>query len=319
MKRLTKNFAVMAMALMAAATASAQYITEAPATGFDFNAGKDYVVIFLPGEQKTAMGDRIISDQNLDETQTRNYFSYWTADWDPKLFTLFDCPNTELNSWGGSMKLNMTPLFSWGAGDFTAKEGYSYDLSAVTDDHYLHIGFMNIGSEDSKPCFKFALGPTVDNGFSLEVNQPVGEMLGDYSGVGYAQKRHVWYYLDIPVKDLIDEAGSFGFAYDFSAPIAGKVFTCGFDIQATDEETSVTKFTQGAEDPDTGMYSITVDELKSAMAVDHVFLYKKDASGIAQVNASRSGKEDKVYNLSGQRVDTGYHGVVVKNGRKYVR
>ena len=150
MKRLTKNFAVMAMALMAAATASAQYISEAPAGGFDFSQGKDYVVIFVPEEQKTAMGDKIISDQNLDETQTRNYFSYWTADWDAKLFTLFNCPNDEQNSWGGSMKLNMTPLFSWGAGDFTAKEGFQYNLSAITDDHYLHIGFMNIGSETSR-------------------------------------------------------------------------------------------------------------------------------------------------------------------------
>ena len=97
-------------------------------------------------------------------------------------------------------------------------------------------------------------------------------MLGDYSGVGYAQERHVWYYLDIPLKDLIDENGSFGFVYDFSAPIAGKVFTCGFDIQEADVKSSVTTYTQGAEDPDTGMYEITVTELKSAMAVDtHIF------------------------------------------------
>lgn len=319
MKRLTKNFALTAMVLMASATANAQYITEAPATGFDFNNGSDYVVIFVPEEQKAAMGDKIISDQNLDETQTKNWFTYWTADWDPKLFTLFDCPNDEKNSWGGETKLNMTPLFSWGAGDFTAKTGYSYDLSAVTDDHYLHIGFMNIGSETSKPCFKFQMGPSADNGFSLEVNQPVGEMLGDYSGIGYAQKTHTWYYIDIPLKDLIDENGQFGFLYDFSQPIAGKIFTCGFDIQDADVESSVTTYTQGAVDPDTGMYEITVTELKSAMAVDHVFLYKKDASGISQVNDAGADSAAKAYNLAGQQVDAGYHGVVVKNGHKFIQ
>lgn len=320
MKKITKQLALMAMTLMVSATANAQYITEAPAGGFNFNSGKDYIVIFVPEEQKAAMGNKIISDQNLDPTQTKNWFSYWTADWDPKLFTLFDCPNKEKNSWGGDIKLNMTPLFPWGAGDFTSKEGYTYDLSAVTDDHYLHIGFMNIGSETSKPCFKFQLGPSSENGFSLEVNQPVGEMLGDYSGVGYARGTHKWFYLDIPIKDLIDEYGDFGFFYDFSEPIT-KAFSCGFDIQPADESSSVTTYTQGAVDPETGMYTITVTELKSALAVDHVFLYKKDATGISETKGSRDEVvgEARQYNLSGQKVGNGYRGIVVQDGKKVLR
>lgn len=317
MKNFTKIFALMAMTLMASATANAQYITEAPAAGFDFNSGTDYVVVFVPEEQKAAMGDKIISDQNLDPTQTKNWFAYWTADWDPKLFTLFDCPNDEKNSWGGDVKLNMTPLFFWGAGDFTAKEGYSYDLSAVTDDHYLHIGFMNIGSETSKPCFKFQMGPSADNGFSLEVNQPFGEMLGDYSGIGYAQETHKWYYLDVPLKALLDDP--FGFEYDFSEPIFGKIFTCGFDIQEGDIESSVTKYTQGAVDPETEMYEITIDQLNSAMAVDHVFLYKKNSAGINNVTYNHEKTNSPVYNLNGQKVANGYHGIVVRNGKTFIQ
>ena len=317
MKKMTKTFALLAMTLMASATANAQYISEAPAAGFDFNTGKDYVVVFAPEEQVTQMGDKIISNQNLDPTQTKNWFSYWVADWDPKLFTLFDCPNDEKNSWGGDVKLNMTPLFFWGAGDFAAKEGYTYDLSAVTDDHYLHIGFMNIGSETSKPCFKFQLGPSAANGFSLEVNQPVGEMLGDYSGVGYAQDTHKWYYLDIAIKDLLGEP--FGFEYNFSELIAGKIFTCGFDIQEADIETSVTKYTQGPVDPETGMYQITVDQLNSAMAVDHVFLYKKDGTGISDVRSKTAGVKGDLYNLNGQKVSADYRGIVVKNGKTFIQ
>lgn len=318
MKQFTKNVAIMAMTLLASATAQAQYISEAPQGGFDFSTGKDYVVIFVPEAQKTAMGDKIISDQNLDPTRTKNWFAYWTADWDPKLFVLYDCENDEKNSWGGDTKLNMTPLFSWGSGDFVAKEGYSYDLSKVTDDHILHIGFMNIGSETSKPCFRFQLGPTADNGFSLEVNQPVGSMLGDYSGVGYAEGTHKWFYLDIPVSTLIDDQGDFGFAYDFKNTIS-KAFTCGFDIQPADEETSLTKYTQGAEDPDTGMYTINVTELNSALAVDHVFLYKKDPSGIKDVKASAAAAAGRSFNLNGQEVSAGYHGIVVKNGKTFIQ
>ena len=86
MKQISRKAALVAISLLTAASIHAQYITEAPAGGFDFSGGKD--------------------------------------------------------SWGGDDKLNMTPLFNWGSGQFTAK-AKAYDLSAITDDHILHIGFMN--------------------------------------------------------------------------------------------------------------------------------------------------------------------------------
>ncbi|MBQ2128643.1 MAG: hypothetical protein II429_05900 [Prevotella sp.] len=68
------------------------------------------------------------------------------------------------------------------------------------------------------------------------------------------------------------------------------------------------------------MYEITITEKGSALAVDHVFLYKKDATGMLTIN--NNGMEDAnapIYNLSGQKVDLNYRGVVIKNGRKYLQ
>lgn len=313
MKIFTKKTMLAAFTMLAAMSAQAQYISEAPAGGFDFSKGKDYVVIFTPEEQVTAMGDKILSNQNLDPTQTNNYFSYWVADWDHSLFTLYDCPNDAKNSWGGDTKLNMTPLFNWGSGQFTPKGTFRYDLSAIDDEHILHIGFMNIGGEGKSANYRFWLGPTNRNGFLLEVNKTLGTSIGDYVGVGMASARNTWYYLDIPVKDLVDVEGDFGFGYDFKNKFTGFCFTCGFDV----DDASCTKYTAGAVDPDTGMKKITINQMGSAMAVDHVFLYKKSGStGIDNITSVLSKSEGVSYNLNGQQVGSDYRGIVIKNGKK---
>ena len=311
MKHFTRKAALTAIIALATATASAQYITEAPAGGFDFSKGKDYVVIYSPASQITAMGDKILSNQNLDPEMVDNQFYYWTADWDKKLFTLYNIEDAQQNSYGVDDKLSMTPLFEWGSGNFSAK-AKAYDLSDITDDHILHIGFMNIGAEGASAQFQFSLGPTDANGFKLQVNTEVGSMSGKFVGVGNATSVNKWYYLDIPVKDLIDEDGDFGFEYDFSSPIDGSIFTCGFN------GATCSKYTQGAVNPDTGMYSITITEKGSALAIDGVFLYKKDNStGIHGIETESS--DNAIYNLSGQRVVKGGNGIVIMktaNGTK---
>ena len=313
MKHFTLKAAVAAISTLAATFANAQYITEAPAGGFDFSKGTDYVVIYSPESQITSMGENIISDQNLDPTMTDNQFYYWTADWDKKLFTLYDIEDNQKNSYGGSDKLNMTPLFEWGSGNFAAK-AKAYDLSKITDEHILHIGFMNIGSESATAKFKFALGPSDNNGFSLQVNTALGYPSGTYVGVGNAPKTNQWYYLDIPVKDLIDEDGDFGFEYDFSNPINGTVFTCGFS------DATCSKYKQGKVDPETGMYSITINEKGSALAIDGVFLYKKTATGIESVEGEVTNTSDcRRYDLSGRQANQSSKGVVIVKTAKGVK
>ena len=90
MKFFTKKMVFMAMSMFAMTSAHAQYITEAPANGFNFANGKDYIVIYTPEAQVTAMGSKVLSNQNLDPNRVDNQFYYWTADWDTKLFTLYD-------------------------------------------------------------------------------------------------------------------------------------------------------------------------------------------------------------------------------------
>ena len=270
MKHLYLFCLALAGMLMMSVNASAQYITEAPAGGFDFSQGKDYIVIYSPEAQVTAMGTKIASNQNLDPARVKNQFFYWTADWDAKLFTLYDIEDTHTNSYGGSAKLNMTPLFDWGAGHFGAKS-QAYNLTSVTNDYVLHIGFMNIGAASASKNFKFTFGPTGSE-IKLVVNKAVGAAAGDLIGVGDAPAVNKWYYLDIPLSDLLNPDGDFGFNCDFSKPTGSIIFNVGFD------GATVSKYTQGAVDPDTQMYTINITEKGSALALDGVFLYKKGGS-----------------------------------------
>lgn len=301
--------------MMTTASANAQYITEAPAGGFDFSKGTDYVVIYAPDAQVTEMGDNILSNQNLDPTRTKNQFYYWTADWDPTLFTLYDIEDTHTNSWGGDAKLDMTPLFDWGSGHFGAKS-QAYDLSCITEDHILHIGFMNIGSETATKNFKFTFGPTGGE-IKLVVNKEVGVMAGTLVGVGNAPALNKWYYLDIPIKDLLDVDGDFGFECDFSKPTGTIIFNVGFDGATSSQ------YTVGAVDPDTGMKKITITQKGSALALDGVYLYKKSTTGIQQTVATGAAANDvkEIYDLTGRRVKDyrpGVNLVKTANGVKKV-
>lgn len=315
MKNFTHKIAVLAMTMLATTAVSAQYITEAPAGGFDMNNGKDYVIIYTPQAQVEAMGDKILSNQNLDPEMEKNQFYYWTADWDKTLFTLYDIEDTQKNSWGGDDKLNMTPLFAWGSGNFSAKS-QNYDLSAVTDDHVLHIGFMNIGAETATKQFHFQLGPSANNSFMLQANTPVGQAAGDYVGVGAATDVNKWYYLDIPVKDLVDPDGNFGYEYDFSTPYKGDAFVVGFT------SATVSTYTAGAVDPETGMKRITITKKGSALALDAVYLYVPDESaGVDNIVMDNDGKDaNSWYSIDGKRMNAkpSTKGLYIHNGKKYV-
>ena len=41
------------------------------------------------------------------------------------------------------------------------------------------------------------------------------------------------------------------------------------------------------------------------------------ATGISKINAGKANKDSEAYNLSGQRVGSGYHGIVIKDGKKF--
>ncbi len=51
----------------------------------------------------------------------------------------------------------------------------------------------------------------------------------------------------------------------------------------------------------------------------HVAVMAASTTGISNISAEEASKQAEVYNLSGQRVDASFKGIVVRNGRKYLR
>lgn len=51
----------------------------------------------------------------------------------------------------------------------------------------------------------------------------------------------------------------------------------------------------------------------------HVAVMAASTTGISNISAAEASKQAEVYNLSGQRVDASYKGIVVRNDRKYLR
>lgn len=51
----------------------------------------------------------------------------------------------------------------------------------------------------------------------------------------------------------------------------------------------------------------------------HVAVLAASTTGISNISAEEASKQAEVYNLSGQRVDASYKGIVVRSGRKYLR
>ena len=309
-----------ASALMACSAAFAQgYITAAPEGGFDLNSGKDYVVLYAPEEIISAMGSKLISNNNLDPNSVDNTLEYWVTDWDKKLLTIYNVPEEGVkNSFGSEEHINATPLFAWGTGVFMAK-GKNYDLSKVTDEHHIHIGIRDFGSAPSQYKLMIgAQGTIKNNGFQVEANLAKGSADGDFVGIGNMPNSNdgKWYYIDLPIKDLIDENGDFGFVYDFSAPVVKDgVFAFSFN-----NPTCSTYKTSGPA-PGEAIYTHEITKLGSAVSFDHVFFYVPQTQGIEDITESDNETIEAIYDLSGRRVDEmtkGFYIVKTPAGTKKV-
>lgn len=63
----------------------------------------------------------------------------------------------------------------------------------------------------------------------------------------------------------------------------------------------------------------TASKNNNTNAKIHVAVMAASTTGISNISAAEASKQAEVYNLSGQRVDASYKGIVVRNGRKYLR
>lgn len=285
------------------------YITEAPQGGFDVDNGKDYIVLYAPEDVIQKMGSKILTDNNLDPNQVDNELQYWVTDWDKKDLTIYNVPaeEGELNSFGSEEFINATPFYEWGTGVFVPK-AKAYDLSRITDDHYLHIGLRDFGSSPSN--YQFAIGSQTtikNNGFQIMVGSELGQTSGDYVSIGKMPNGNdgKWYYIDIPVKDLVDPVGEFGFVYDFSALISDGVFSFSFY-----KPTCSTAKKSGPA-PGESVYTYEITQLGSALSIDHVFFYVPDDAGVDGVAVDGDEEVLAVYDLMGRPVDNSVNGLYI--------
>lgn len=321
MKHFTLKSTIVAISLLSAVSANAQYITEAPAGGFDFSKGKDYVILYAPDDIITnieSMG-KMKSNQTLDPTQTKNALYYWVADWDKKLTSLCNVPHDgQKNSFGSDSYQCMTPSGCWGGSGTAAFTPLStpYDFSMIDNDYILHIGATNCGNNDATLKLTVGSSATInDNGFQLTMGKPVGTDDGNSVGVGSLPLDSKWYHLEIPIADLVDPAGVFGFSYNFSTPITDAAITIGMSGTASTTTHKLDK-------PTDKVYTYTITKLGSAVGFDSFFFYKKDnsSSGINEIR-NTDNEIQAVYDLSGRRTDMSRPGIyVVKtaNGVKKV-
>ena len=63
----------------------------------------------------------------------------------------------------------------------------------------------------------------------------------------------------------------------------------------------------------------TASKNNNTNAKIHVAVMAASTTGISNISAAEASKQAEVYNLSGLRVDASYKGIVVRNGRKYLR
>ena len=312
LKKIIQRNLFLLIGLLSTVTAFADgYITKAPTSGFDWDSGTDYVVLYAPQSQIASMGNKIKSNQNLDAEQKDNQFYYWVTDWDKKDLTLVnvDRPNAK-NSYGDSEMLSITPQWAWGTGYF-GKVGKAYDLSMIDDSYYIHLGICDFGSAPSKYTFKIGDTDTKQNHFDLEVGIDKGAANGDFVGVGNISNDGNWYYVDIPVKDLIDENGDFGFTYNWAKPI-DNCFVFSFDKPTT------SKMTKSGPEPGKSVYSYTVTKLGSAVSLDGVFFYKKTSTDIKNIKSKKAG-DNSYYNLQGVKVTEPTKGIYIHDGKKIIR
>lgn len=217
-----------------------------------------------------ALADVTRANYNVDDTQ--HFFYTWEN-------TFTALTSTGVNSFGWEEAYTDMQVASVGwSGAGYASSGEGKDLSMIDNSYYLHIGMkategtiyrISVG----KASFAVGDGPFVDGG-------NISTALTNFTRNGE------WYYLDIPVKELLQRApqlfpGAGSYVDNVLAVSAGPV--AGSRIQ-----------------------------------FDNVFFYQKipvDADAIDDAPASVAPNAAR-FNLSGQRVAPGYRGLVIQGGRK---
>ncbi|MBR1687473.1 MAG: hypothetical protein IJ710_02950 [Prevotella sp.] len=307
MKNYLLSMAFGATLLMASAPAQAQYTTAAPAGGFDINTGTDYIVFYAPKDIVNQMGSKVLSNQQLDADGIVSTCDYWGDDNGPGL-SVCNADAGLKNSWGGDDCFNITPTGLWGGVGYACFRSITtkFDLSMLTDDHILHIGFCDNGNVTSGDQFHIIFADGKVKLFLGSASRVTG-----YTKVGSVNYDKKWYYIEIPVSTLKSLFGASGFGAKQMTD--NNFFQFGFEKGTASSVSTVLE-------PGNKYYTYTVSSLKSAAGIDAFFFYKKDTSGInGTVSDTADDEVQAVYDLTGRRTEMNRPGVYIVKTAKGVK
>lgn len=292
------------------------YITMSPNNGFDFNQGKDYVILYAPEEVIEKMGDKILSNQNLDLTNGDHSFQSAISN-KPSIITV-DRTNA-LNPYGGQDMLSLTPISGSNHLYFNSANS-SYDLSTIDEEYIIHIDLCDFGGTEGK--FRFQIGNRdvrkEQRYVDFEVNfgrdsiqyDPVyGVDNNNYhtTGVGYIGHDKYWYCVDIPIKELVN---TINWGTAIKIPL-----WFSFGSQDWANYSNVEETTEGDET------TYTITKLNDAVSIGSIFFYKKDknyTNNISIPKALNNNRDNYYYTLQGIRVNKPGKGIYIHNGRKVI-
>lgn len=292
------------------------YITMSPNNGFDFNQGKDYVIIYAPDEAIERMGDKILSNQNLDLTNGDHSIQSVISN-KPSIISV-DRTNA-LNPYGGQNMLSFTPIANRNYLYFKSANS-SYDLSMIDEEYIIHIDLCDFGGTEGK--FRFQIGNRdvrkeqryadfeVNFGRdSIEYDPVYGVDYNNYhtTGIGYIGHDKYWYCVDIPLKEIVN---AINWGTNIKIPLWFSFGPTNWANNSNVEETTTD-----------GETTYTITKLNDAVSIGSIFLYKKDENytdNISVPKALSNNKDNYYYTLEGIRVNKPGKGIYIHKGRKVI-
>lgn len=280
--------------LMAPAAVHAQYITEAPAGGFDISKGKNYVVFYAPADIVTQMGSKIKSNQLLDKNGVNSTCDYWG---DNPSLSVCNADAGLKNSWGGNDCFDITPTGYWGFAGTACFRAITdkFDLSMLDDDYILHIGFCN-NSTVTGTGYNFIFA---DGQVKLYAG-PKTRPASGFTKVGTAPNDSKWYYIEMTVAELKQKFT----AFKLQKTTDGNFFQFAFEAGTASTVTTMLE-------PGAIVYTYTVTALKSALGMDAFFFYKKDTGSAVESITVENPGEEAVYDLHGRRTTMDHPGIYI--------
>lgn len=227
--------------------------------------------------------------------------------------------------WAGQVNEGVLSFTKLADTDLTIKAGVPYLMQASGTQAYCTktiLGSENMTPDvltgnDFDPNYYAHVGEktiTVKSPYEVKASYNDNIVNGDFYFRGlYGRKK----YVDGSTETLIADGGSQKYQYISTA--AGnylKYLPSGSELQFNGMRAY---FYFPYWNKDNNKAAQAASNNNNTNAKIHVAVMAASTTGISNISAEEASKQAEVYNLSGQRVDASYKGIVVRNGRKFLR